>query len=179
MTSTKLLSLAALVLLAGSAAAFAASLPVDNPVYKMRCDLLSSVDRDIAHGTTPASLAAATRGLPGQKFSVLAIDRGQANNHAVACTAFYLGAIADRGNAGEADAFITLAQFEAKLAHGQELSFTERMKRDMIKSRWIGHDLSLNAAESTALITAISTTPIALTPPPAPALVKVAFDKRR
>jgi hypothetical protein len=146
-------------------------IPKDNEVWKMRCNLLASQDQAIQNGTVPAPLVAATRGVPGAKFNTFGFDRSGMNQHYVACTMFYLAAIADRaGNGGKVDASashdaLVLAELDVKDAHGQDLTFSEKFKRTSGKATELTTP-SLTSAELMAVIDAASTMPLSLNPPP-------------
>ncbi len=160
-------SLATLAVAAGTVVAAHAQLPVDNPVWKTRCNLLAASAADINKGATPASLVAATRGVGGAKFLSLAAEASNDGNHTVACTLFYLSAIADRaGNGGKTDASAadtasTLAASEVKLLHGGSLSMSDHMT-------WTGLKFTLMRAsavtsnEAIAALDAAQTMPLSL-----------------
>ena len=168
--------LAVLLVLLPFAAALHAQLPVNNDAWKTRCNLLAASSKAIEDGTTPSLLVAATHGVTGKSFYVLALNRSQANQHYVACTLYYLAAIAERsGNAGKGDPSTasddaTLASAEAKEARGDSASFYESWKRFTMKFTGLsGTTLTVTAAESAAVLSAATTMPLSLIPPPPPA----------
>jgi len=156
-----------------SAAALHAQLPVNNDAWKTRCNLLAASAKAIEDGTAPPLLVAATHGVAGKPFYVLALNRSQANQHYVACTLYYLAAISERaGNGGKSDPSTasddaTLASAEAKEARGDSPSFYESWKRFTMKFTGLsGTTLTVTAAESSAVLNAATTMPLSLIPPP-------------
>ena len=169
-SAAALRNLVLLFLLAVTAAAVHAQLPVNNDAWKSRCALLSASSKEIEDGNPPASLIAATRGVAGKSFYVIALNRAQANQHYVACTLYYLAAIAEhQGNGGKADPSTssddaTLASAEAKEARGESVSLYESWKRFLMKfSGLSGTTLTVTADESEAVLNAASTMPLSLT----------------
>ena len=148
-----------------------AQLPVNNDVWKTRCNVLANAAKQ--GSATPAVFVSATRGIPGQKFYALAVDRGQAGEHYVACALYFLSAISEQhGNGGKADpkaanSDAILAGAELKLARHQHLSMTEHLKRVEMKVETLSTPLGLTSDETAAVITASTTMPLSATPPPA------------
>ena len=164
----------------GVSAAAHAQLPTDNPVWKSRCNLLAASAADISKGSTPAALVAATRGVSGQKFLLLAAESANSGNHNVACTLFYLSAIADRaGNGSKADASasdtaITLAGSERKEMAAQSISFSDRMAWTGLKFTLLRAN-GLSGAETASVLDAATTMPLTLN---APSPVQMADNSR-
>ena len=156
------------VLLGG--AALNAQIPKDNDVWKMRCNVLASAEQGIEAGKIPAPLLTATRGVPASKFITFALDRSGMGEHNVSCAMFYMAAIANRlGNGGKVDPSAAhdatvLANAEIKVAHGQSLSFSDKIKQTTARANELLTP-SLTAAELTAVIQAASTMPLSLTAP--------------
>ena len=125
---------AAAVLLTASAAAAHAQMPRDNDAWKSRCAVLASQTADLNH-LSPA-VAELTRGVPGSKFQTFGFDRQAAGEHNVACTLFYLAAIANQASkdASAAKDAQLLANLEVKAMKGQQPSFTENLSRTKIKA---------------------------------------------
>jgi hypothetical protein len=163
----------ACILLSFAVVTAAAQLPVDNGVWRDRCNLLASQSHATLSGATPALLITATRGIPADKFYAMAVNRAQAGDHYVACTMYSLAAISARaGNGGTHDYTtanndVILAAAELRLAHHQHLLMAQHLKRVEMKIDALGTTLSLNANESGQVIAAASTTPITLAPPTA------------
>jgi hypothetical protein len=158
---------AAAVLLAAAAAH--AQLPTDSQPWKDRCNLLASASAAIGSGHVPPMLNRVTRGVPSHGFLVLAVDRAQQGQHYVACTLYYLAAVADRaGNGGTpipAQAFdeAIIGGSELKLAHHRHLNMTEHEKRIKFKVEELtGKPLSLTPDQTQAVIDASSTMPITM-----------------
>jgi hypothetical protein len=172
MSSLRASSFACIVLAFATVTA-AAQLPVDNGVWRDRCNLLSSQANATLSGATPAPLVNATRGISAGKFHAMAVNRAQAGDHYVACTMYSLAAISARaGNGGvhdykTANNNVVLAAAELRLAHHQHLLMVQHLKRVEMKIDALGTTLSLNASESSDVIAAASTTPITLAPPTA------------
>ena len=149
------------------AGAVLAQLPMNNDAGKARCNVLAAAQKAIDAGIVPGPLVAATRGVPGRDFFVLAVDRAQAKQHYVACTMYFLAAIADRaGNGGHQDA--TQASNEAivggselKLARGFHLKMAEHATRIKMKvEEMTGQPLSLTPPQTSAVLNAATTMPI-------------------
>ena len=140
-------------------------------VWKDRCNLLASFSTQIQNGQISPSLAAMTRGVPARGYFVLAVDRAQAKQHYVACTMYYLAAIADReGNGGAKPDPLTSTKYaviggsELKLAHGRHLNMHEHMVRVKMKmDEATGQPLTLTPPQTTAVLDASTTMPITLT----------------
>jgi len=153
-------------ILFSAAAALHAQVPVDNVAWKDRCKLLTALDKTIQSGTIPQALVSATRKVAGQKFITFAFDRAQSGEHTVACTLFYMGEIAIRAGNGGTDAITTkhaalLAQDEAKVAAGQTLTTSEKMKRSSMKLHQ-ARVPALTSADLQAVVDAADTMPISL-----------------
>lgn len=119
---------AALFCLLGGMAAHA-QMPTDNDTWKARCSALASLS-DLSHPTP--QLVALTRGIPGAKFVTFGFDRDAAGQHNVACTLFFLGAIAEQAgnhaalNPSVAQDDLVLADVQVKTIHDQSVPFSER-----------------------------------------------------
>jgi hypothetical protein len=122
------LSAAATLLLSSVAATLHAQMPVDNDTWKARCGAVASM-ADIDH--LNPQVVSLTHGVDGAKFTTFAFDRQAAGQHNVACTLFYLGAIANagKGNTSDAKDAAVMASLEVKALHNQEPSWTESMIR--------------------------------------------------
>jgi hypothetical protein len=144
MCANKCVALVGLALLCAVGAA-QAQMPQDNPVWQGRCLRLSAHARAIESGAPSPDLVAATRGIPGERFTVIAFDRSQAQQHWVACTMFYLGAIAEaHGNSGKvrllgAENRVLLGDAERRMAMGQKVPMTESLRRAGVEA----HDIVL------------------------------------
>ena len=151
-------TVAAALLISASSVAAHAQMPADNDSWKARCSTLAAQAADLNH-LTP-SIAALTRGVAGSKFQTFGFDRQAAGQHQVACTMFYLAAIANQAghdNSAAHDAQV-LASLEIKTAHGQEASFTESLTRTKIKAIEITHP-ALTLADEEKIVVAATTIP--------------------
>ncbi len=170
-------------LLLTAATTLQAQLPRDSGTWKARCTLLSNNAANIQAGKTPAGLVAATRGIPGQDFYTMAVDRSEAGERYVACTYFYAAAIAYRaGNGGNHDYKSSyndtvLAAAEVRLAHHQHLTMTQHAKRIEAKAQNFGKTLTLNGDASQKVQDAGSTFPITLDTANDPLLTPVASTR--
>ena len=156
------------VLFAGASAIHAQQLPMNNDAWKTRCDLLTASAGAIANGNPPAALLGITRGVSAHSFYVLAVNRSQADQHYVGCTLYYLGAIAARSanDTSTASDYLLLASADAKDAHGQSLTMSERFKRITMKaSSLTDKSLTLTPDQTASVINASTTMPLTLTPP--------------
>src|SRR5579875_2255224 len=130
-------SAAALLLTAGVARAHA-QMPSDNDTWKARCSTLAAQAADLNH--LSPSVSALTRGVAGSKFQTFAFDRQAAGQHQVACTLFFLAAIANQtGSGAKADTSaaqdsLLMANLELKGMKGQSASFSESFARTRIKA---------------------------------------------
>jgi hypothetical protein len=146
-------------------AASMAQLPTDNDGWKARCNTLGAADGAIQGGTISPSLVSATRGVDGAKFMTFGWDRAAAGEHNVACTMFYMAAIAGRvGNGGkqnfeEAHNAQMMGLAEYKLAHRQKLTMREHFKRSETKSSQLAAK-PLTAGDSDAVLRAATTMPV-------------------
>jgi hypothetical protein len=163
--------ISALALVLGASAALHAQLPVNNDMWKTRCNVLATSAPTIDAGSTPAPLVSATRGIKANDFFVVAVNRADADQHYVACAMYYLAAISARtGNGGKADAsaastYATLASAELKQAKGESLSMGEYMKRVQMKFNALtGTPLTLTPAQTSAVIDAAGTMPLLSVP---------------
>ena len=170
--SANLRSVLVLALLLSASAAMRAQLPVNDLAWKDRCELLAASANAIQSATPPAALASLMHGVPARGFFVLAVDRAQAGQHFVACTMYYLAALADRaGNGGMRDPnplmavnYATIGGSEDKLAHGHHLNMHEHVTRVKMKvEEMTGKPLSLTPPETTAVLDASTTMPVSLT----------------
>jgi hypothetical protein len=168
--SASLYRMAAVALLLSAASAIHAQLPVNDQVWKDRCNLLAASSNSIQTGKLSEMFLTATRGVPSRGFLVLAVNRAQAGQHYVACTMYYLAAVAARaGNGGKPDLVAAtndaiVAHSEWKLARHHHLNMQEHMKRVEMKVEEItGQPLSLTPVETSAVLDASSTMPITLT----------------
>jgi hypothetical protein len=159
----------ALSLLLSVSAALHAQLPTDSNAWKSRCNLLQANSAKIVDGTAPATLVSATRGVPGYDYFVLAVNRAQAGQHYAACTMYYLAAIAEHaGNGGKTDTvassnYAVVGGSEWKLAQHHHLRMHEHVVRVKLKVEELtGKPLSLTPPQTSAVLDAASTTPIAL-----------------
>jgi hypothetical protein len=167
MTLSRLATLAAAALALATAAH--AQYPKDNAVYKMRCDLLASQDAAIQTGTIPAILLPTTKGIPAAQIVTFAVDREKDSDHQVACVLFYMAAIASRAanQSDDAKTYGLFAHTEFVKSTGGSPSFGEKMTRAKVEAAEIRKP-ALTSAQLTAILDALSTMPISLTPPPAP-----------
>ncbi len=147
-----------------------AQLPVNDVAWKDRCELLAASANSIQSATPPAALVSLTHGVPAHGFFVLAVDRAQAGQHFVACTMYFLAALADRaGNGGMRDPlmaanYATIGGSEDKLAHGHHLNMHEHVIRVKMKvEEMTGKPLSLTPPETSAVLDASTTMPVSLT----------------
>jgi hypothetical protein len=139
-------------------------------VWKDRCNLLANYSTQIQNGQISPALASMTRGVPARGYLVLAVDRAQAKQHYVACTMYYLAAIAERqGNGGvQADPltstkYAVIGGSELKLARGRHLNMHEHMVRVKMKmDEATGQPLTLTPPQTTAVLDASTTMPITL-----------------
>jgi hypothetical protein len=161
-----------LLLVFGLSTAMHAQLPQNNDTWKTRCNLLAASASAIQNGNAPSVLSAATRGVASRPYYVLAVNRAENDQHFVACTLYYMAAIAARqGNGGKSDPdaaadYAILAGAEWKDATGQSLTMSERMKRLKLKASGItGGSLTSTPTETSAVIAAATTMPLTLTPP--------------
>lgn len=100
-TARLLLGFLSLSLLSGVMHRAAAQMPTDNDTWKKRCEVLRDADPN-ARGTVPDWLAKAPgTAVPGPRFTTFGWDRARAGQHYVACTFFYLGAIADHNHSNK------------------------------------------------------------------------------
>jgi hypothetical protein len=159
--------LAAAVLL--TAAAAHAQLPTDSQPWKDRCNLMSSEAAAIRTGRVPTMFTSATRGVPSHSFLVLAVNRAQNGQHYLACTLYYMAAVADRAGNGSApnaeQAFdeAIIGGSELKLAHHRHLNMTEHEKRIKFKvEEMTGAPLSLTPDQTQAAVDAASTMPLTM-----------------
>jgi hypothetical protein len=132
MTRFALVSTAVLLALCASAAAHA-QMPTDNDAWKARCNALAATT-DLGHLTAEAR--ALTHSVPASKFTTFAFDRSAAGQPAVACTMFYLGAIAAQASSDASTAHdnAVLAGIEIKAAHHQDTTFSESLTRMKAKA---------------------------------------------
>lgn len=147
------LAFAALALTASAAASYA-QMPTDNDAWRNRCAALANVS-DPGHA---ASAKALTHGVSADKYISFAMDRSNANQPAVACTLFRLGAIAasDASTAQDSNA---LAAIEVKTARHQDTSFSEGILRMKAKAREIRKP-ALTVSEEEAMMAAATTIPV-------------------
>jgi len=160
--------IAAFVILLGVTAAAHAQLPVNNDMWKMRCNLLASQASAIQNGNAPALLISATRNVAAKPFVVIAVNRAENEQHFVACTMYYMAAIAafrahDTSNGAD---YAVLAGAEFKDATKQSLTFSEKMKRVKFKAANLTSSLTSSPAETQSALDAAGTMPLSLTPPP-------------
>jgi hypothetical protein len=160
-----------LVVLVGGAAFCHAQLPTNSGVWKDRCNLLASNSGAIQNGQIPPALAAMTHGVAARGYFVLAVDRAQAKQHYVACTMYYLAAIAERqGNGAKPDLLAStndavVGGSELKLARGHHLNMHEHVTRVRMKVEEMrGQPLALSPPQTTAVLDASTTMPISLIP---------------
>jgi len=172
----RLATVSAAILLATASAALHAQMPTDNDAWKGGCNTLRSVD--LSH-LSPASIAM-TRGVPASKFVTFGFDRDAAGQHQVACTLFYLGAIAAQaGNGAKADTTASahdvavLAQLQVKAMSHQEPSFAESMTRMKMKAYEIKQP-ALTVAEEERVLNAATTIQFTAAVPSRPAQMETA-----
>lgn len=123
----------AALLLAATAARAHAQMPTDNDTWKARCSALTSEASDLNH-LSPAVLSL-TRGVQASKFQTFAFDRQAAGQHQVACTLFFMAAIANaHADASAAQDSLLMANLELKGMRGQSASFSEGFARTRIKA---------------------------------------------
>lgn len=154
----RLASVAAALLVSASSVAAHAQMPADNDTWKARCSVLAAQAADLNH-ITP-SVAALTKGVSGSKFQTFGFDRQAAGQHQVACTMFYLAAIANQAgnNASAAKDAQLLANLEVKATRGQEPSFTENLTRTKVKAIEITHP-ALTLSDEEKIVLAATTIP--------------------
>jgi hypothetical protein len=155
MNRTHFLTAAATLLLASTA--LHAQMPVDNDTWKARCGAVASM-ANLDH--LSPQVVALTKGVDGPKFTTFAFDRQAAGQHNVACTLFYLGAIANaaKADASEAKDAATMAALEIKAIHNQEPSWSESMVRVKVKAKEITRP-ALSLADEQAVMAAATTIP--------------------
>jgi hypothetical protein len=152
----------AVLLLAAGAARARAQMPTDNDTWKARCASLASQASDLNH--LPATATAMTRGVAGSKFQTFAFDRQAAGQHQVACTLFFLAAVANQTGAGAkadgsaAQDSLLMANLEIKGMKGQSASFSEGFSRARIKAVEISRP-SLTVADEEKIVLAATTIP--------------------
>jgi hypothetical protein len=138
-----------------------AQMPTDNDTWKARCNALASVS-DITHPTP--QIVALTRGVAGSKFRTFGFDRDAAGQHKVACTLFFLGAVADQaGNGGKQDSSsaednATLARLQIKAMHGESPTFSERITVAKVKALEVTRP-ALTQADEENVMNAATTIP--------------------
>lgn len=141
-----------------------AQMPMDNDAWQQRCDVLRNADPS-ARGTVPTWLREAPKGVPGPQFTTFGWDRLRARQPYVACTFFYLGAIADHnGPKNHADRVhahesATMGRIAAQMAHHQPVSVREKMTRAHAEAAEIPKP-PLTEAEEEAIVAAASTVPL-------------------
>lgn len=176
----KIFSTAALFLALTAATSLRAQLPIDSNVWKERCTLLSNNADKIQNGTAPAVMVSATRGIPGPEFYTMAVNRAEDQDHYVACTFYYMAALAERnGNGGKRDDKIVqadaiLAASELRMAQHQHLTMAQHVKRFEMKATTLASTLTLDQQQSHAVLVAGTTFPITLTADNDPLLQPVA-----
>ncbi len=148
-----------------SAAAAHAQMPEDNAAWTARCAMLNSLATQIDGGHVPASLAAGTHGVPSIEFATFGFDRSRASEHNVACTMFFMAAIAERnGNGAAANPktahnLLVVAQSEVALAHKVKVTTLQHMKRGEEEAKQVKAK-SLTADQSSAVLAAADTLPL-------------------
>jgi hypothetical protein len=158
-----LLCLAAFLLMAGGAAA-RAQMPTDNDAWKARCDTLRNAD-PTGRGNVPAWLRQAPKGIPGPQFTTFGWDRLRATQPYVACTFFYLGAIADHNaprthaNHVHAHESAVMGRIAAQTGHHQQVSVREGLTRAHAEAAEIPKP-PLTIPEEEAIVAAASTMPL-------------------
>lgn len=149
--------LASAAVLALSSLAAHAQMPTDNDAWKARCAMLSSLDHN---GVLPASLVSLTHGVSGAKFTTFGFDRDAAGEHNVACTFFYLGAVAEQAahhdSAAQNDA--VLGRLQVKQMKGQSATISESFARMKAKAAEITHP-ALTEADEQHVMDAATTIP--------------------
>ena len=151
-------TVAAALLVSASSVAALAQMPSDNDTWKARCSVLAAQAADLSH-ITP-SVEALTRGVAGSKFQTFGFDREAAGQHQVACTMFYLAAIANQAghDASAAKDAQLLANLEIKTTHGQPPSFSEGITRTKVKAIEITHP-ALTLSDEEKIVSAATTIP--------------------
>lgn len=142
-----------------------AQMPMDNDAWQQRCDVLRNADPS-ARGIVPAWLRHAPQNVPGPAYTTFGWDRLRAHQLYVACTFFYLGAIADhngpRTHADHVHAHesATMGRIASQLAHHQRVSVREGLTRAHAEAAEIPKP-PLTVAEEEAIVAAASTMPLA------------------
>ncbi len=85
-----------LLLVFGLPTVMHAAVAAEHDAWKTRCNLLAASASSIQNGTPPSVLSAATRGVASRPYYVLAVNRAENDQHFVACTLYYMAAIAAR-----------------------------------------------------------------------------------
>ena len=139
--------------------------------------MLHASDAAIQTGTVPPVLATATHGIAAQDFTTFAWDRSKSGNHEVSCVLFYFAAASARlhNDPSTAKDLALMAELEIKDSLGQPHTMSEKVKRASLKAAEIPKP-ALTSAQLTAVVDAVSTCPLTLTPPP-PASTKPAPKK--
>jgi hypothetical protein len=117
-------------------------------------------------GVVPAWLRAAPKDVPGPEYTTFGWDRLRAKQPYVACTFFYLGAIADHNHGnGHADHVhahesAVMGRIASKTAHHQEPTTREAMTRVHAEAAEIPKP-ALTVAQEEAIVAAASVMPLA------------------
>lgn len=164
MKTARLVCLAALPFCAAAALPAHSQMPTDNDAWKHRCEVLRDADPN-GRGTVPAWLTKAPGTVPGPRWTTFGWDRSRANQPYVACTFFYLGAIADHNrNKGHADHVhahesAVMGRIEDKLARHEDVTTREKLTRTHAEAAEIPKP-ALTIPEEEAMVTAATTMPL-------------------
>ncbi len=154
------------VLLSLPLVAAQAQMPVDNLAWKGRCIRLNAMKGAIEAPVLDPALAQSAQGVTSEKFMTMGFDRARAKEHYVACTMFYMAAIAQRaGNGGvkpnprSAHNLDVVALAEYQLAQQQKLTMVEHVKRAEVELKEVAAK-PLTAEDSAQIIHAASVLPV-------------------
>lgn len=116
-----------------------AQMPTDNMSWKSRCEALHAA-LPTATSPAPASFVPSALKNKGEQWTTFGWDRSRANQHAVACVFFYLGAIASQKAPAQshttrvhAKESWTMGTIEWKAMHGSAPTVSEKLTRDHAK----------------------------------------------
>lgn len=177
MKTARAVTFAAALPLLGLALSSSAQMPTDNDTWKKRCEVLRDAD-PTARGVVPAWLQTAPQAVPGPRWTTFGFDRAHARQSYVACTFFYLGAIADHnhGNAHadrvHAHESAVMGKIMDKAARHEKITPREKLTKGHAEAAEIPKP-ALTIPEEEAMLAAATTMPLESPadnpPPPQPA----------
>ena len=139
-------------------------MPTDNDAWKHRCEVLRDADPN-GRGTVPAWLTKAPGDVAGPRWTTFGWDRARAGQPYVACTFFYLGAIADHNrNKGHADHVhahesAVMGRIEDKMARHEPVTAREKLTKTHAEAAEIPK-AALTVPEEEAMVAAAGTMPL-------------------